>query len=146
MVNSEIQIILIGLNRTQIKRLPKNIIGIERTENAKQLAEYYSLADVFINPSKSESFGLVTAESMACGTPVVVYNTTASPELVTPETGIIVAKDDIKAMYDAAIKITKDGKIKYSSNCIARVSEHYNKDIQYGKYIELYKNLMNSGN
>ena len=144
MINSNIQIILIGLNKKQIEELPQNIYGIERTENKSQLAEFYNIADVFVNPSISESFGLVTVESMACGTPVVVYNATASPELVTNETGIIVEKSDTNALLIAAMNIIEDGKEKYSDSCIRWAKKNYDKNVQFSKYIELYKNLLST--
>jgi glycosyltransferase involved in cell wall biosynthesis len=104
------------------------------------------MANVFINPSIAESFGLVTVEAMACGTPVVVYNSTASPELVSHETGIIVKRNDIIGLYDAAVEITNMGKIKYSKDCIERASTHFNRDKQINLYIDLYKDLIKSSN
>ena len=75
-------IVLVGLSDKQLKTLPKNIIGIKRTNSTKELAEIYTAADVFFNPSKEETFGLVTIEAMACGTPAVVLDKSASPEIV----------------------------------------------------------------
>ncbi len=142
LVDSDTQIVLVGLSKKQIKALPKNILGISRTENLSELRQFYSQAEVFINPSISESFGLVTVEAMACGTPVVVYNCTASPELISDKTGIIVPVKEYHALFKAAEKICKIGKSHYSSDCINRVKENYNKDIQYNKYISLYKELL----
>ena len=138
------RIILVGLNKNQIKNLPDNIIGVPRTENVNQLAQYYSLADVFINPSKSESFGLVTAEALACGTPAIVYDSTASPELIIPGTGYIADKGDIATVNIFAEKIIADGKSSYSSKCCESAENFYNKDKQFFKYIELYKTLLNN--
>lgn len=75
-------IVLVGLSDKQLKTLPKNIIGIKRTNSTKELAEIYTAADVFFNPSKEETFGLVTVEAMACGTPAVVLDASAAPELI----------------------------------------------------------------
>lgn len=79
----EWQFVMIGVSSKEIAELPNNITGIERVWNQEKLNEFYSAADVFYNPSIEETFGLVTAEAMACGTPVVVMNSTASPEMVT---------------------------------------------------------------
>lgn len=89
------RIILIGLKKKQIKNLPPNIIGIEKTENVYQLTQLYSIASVVLNLSIEETFGLTTVEGMACGTPGIVYDKTASPELITPETGYIVKAHEI---------------------------------------------------
>ena len=79
---SDWRFIMVGLTKRQISELPKNIIGFERIWDQDKLVEYYSAADVFFNPSLEETFGLVTAEAMACGTPAVVMDSTACPELI----------------------------------------------------------------
>lgn len=144
MIDNQTIMIVIGLSDIQIQTLPSNIIGIKRTENIQQLAEYYSLADLFINPSKAESFGLVTVEAMACGTPVVVYNTTACPELVSQETGMVVELNNIEAMYKAAVQIINNGKQLYAEQCRNRVVKLFNKKTQLQKHIEIYKELMDN--
>ena len=68
------------MNKKQIKKLPSNIIGISRIENLEELANLYTCANVLFNPSKEESFSLVTVEAMACGTPVIGYNNSAIKE------------------------------------------------------------------
>ena len=72
--------VIVGLSKNQIRKLPDNITGFERIWNQQKLVEFYSAADVFFNPSVEETFGLVTAEAIACGTPAVVMNSTACPE------------------------------------------------------------------
>lgn len=73
---------------------PSNMICVGRIKSAEKLAQYYSLADVFLNPSVQETFGKTTAEALSCGTPVVVYNTTACPELVGKGCGEVVNLGD----------------------------------------------------
>ncbi len=72
--------VIVGLAKDQIPSLPENCIGLERTWNQEELIRLYTAADVFYNPSIEETFGLVTAEALACGTPAVVMNSTACPE------------------------------------------------------------------
>ena len=74
------QFVVIGLSQKQITTMPKNVTGMERTWNQEELIKLYSAADVFYNPSVEETFGLVTAEALACGTPAVVMDSTACPE------------------------------------------------------------------
>ena len=135
------QIILVGLSKKQIKTLPENIVGIERTENINELVELYSLADIVLNLSYEETFGLTTIEGFACGTPGIVYNCTASPELITPNTGIIVEKGNIKEVETAIIKIQKNGKTHYSAACRERAKYLYNKNDRFQDYIDLYENI-----
>lgn len=72
--------VIVGISGKE--KLPENVIGFERIWKQEELIKLYSAADVFFNPSVEETFGLVTVEAMACGTPVLVMNSTASPELV----------------------------------------------------------------
>ncbi|MEG2219295.1 MAG: glycosyltransferase, partial [Muribaculaceae bacterium] len=126
----------------QIKMLPKNIIGIQRTENVQELAEWYCVADIVLNLSYEETFGLTTVEGMSCGTPGIVYNATASPELVTPSTGIIVKSGDIDGVFAAVKIITSNGKAYYSKACRDRAIEYFNKNDRFQDYINLYKNKL----
>lgn len=138
----EYQIILIGVKRNQIKKLPKEIIGIERTNNINELVQYYSAADVVMNLSYAETFGLTTVEGFACGTPSIVYDTTASPELITENTGIVVPLGDISAVKDAVVEICRKGKNHYSQFCRERALTHFNKEDKFKEYIELYKKIL----
>ncbi|WP_165055126.1 MULTISPECIES: glycosyltransferase [unclassified Adlercreutzia] len=73
-------IVLVGLSKKQIKELPKQIVGIGRTGSPKELAEIYTAADLFVNPSIEETYSMTTAEAAACGTPVVVREGSACVE------------------------------------------------------------------
>lgn len=139
---NDYKIVMVGVSEKQAKELPENILAIKRTENVEQLADLYSVADVVLNLSDEESFGLTTAEGFACGTPSIVYNCTASPELITPGTGIVIEKGDIKALIEAITTITSKGKEYYAANCRNRAVECYDKNKNYQQYIELYKELL----
>lgn len=140
-INSNFKIVLVGLSSSQMKKLPSNIIGISKTDNILELVSIYSSADVFFNPSVEETFGLTTVEAMSCGTPAIVYNATASPELITPETGFIIEKGDINGVINA-IKFTKEtGKKNYSIACRNHVIRLYNKKDKLDEYFQLYKNV-----
>lgn len=135
------KVVLVGLSRDQIEKVShKGIIGISRTENVQQLVEIYSAADVFVNPSREETFGLVTAEALACGTPAVVYNATASPELVDEETGRVVEVGDIKGLFEAIKQIDKQ---KMSVACVKRAELLFDKSINQKRYLEIYEDLIN---
>ena len=97
----EYEIVLVGLTPSQIKQLPPNIIGIPRTENREELAELYSRANVFMNPSSEESFSLVTIEAMACGTPAIVLNRSAVCELVPDSAGIVLNNNSTEDYFNA---------------------------------------------
>ena len=132
-------IVMVGLTEKQIQELPKNIVGIKRTENIEELVKLYSVADVFFNPSMQETFSMVTLEAMACGTPCVVLNSTATPELISDETGEIIDDYDINKIYNKIEEII-DKDIK------AEVCEKHAKkyDIEnYIQYLNIYEKLLN---
>ena len=136
------QIILIGLTKKQIAQLPKNIIGIERTESIEELAEYYSLAKVFVNPTYQDNFPTTNIEALACGTPVVTYNTGGSPEAIDKETGIVVEKGNVDELRDAIERVTS-AKTEYydKEKCRKRAEKHFDKNERYQDYLQLFKTL-----
>ena len=136
------RILLIGLTRKQIEKLPSNIIGIERTENQIQLAEYYSIADVFVIPTYNDSFPTVNMEALACGTPVVTYKTGGSPEIISDETGLVVEKGDVAGLKMAVETIKNNDKQYYSAACRERALKCFNKDDRFREYVDLYDELM----
>ncbi|OUQ04802.1 glycosyl transferase [Thomasclavelia spiroformis] len=80
-IDADYQIVLIGLNKKQIKKLPNNIIGINRTENIQELVKWYSAANIFFNPTFEDNYPTVNLEAIACGTPVVTFDTGGSSEI-----------------------------------------------------------------
>lgn len=139
---NEYQIVMVGVTEKQAKELPSNILAIQRTESIEQLAEWYSLADIVLNLSDEESFGLTTAEGFACGTPSIVYNCTASPELITAETGLVLEKGDMDGLVTAIQNITTNGKQYYSEKCRTRATTLYDKNKNFLGYVQLYNQLI----
>jgi len=97
--------VVVGLSKKQIAAMPANITGMERTWNQEELIKLYTAADVFYNPSVEETFGLVTAEALACGTPAVVMDSTACPEPVC-DYGIVLRQFRTDAAIAAIKEIT----------------------------------------
>ena len=83
----EYKIVLVGTDDKTDKILPDNIISIHRTENQQELAQIYSAADVFVNPTKEDTYPTVNMESIACGTPVITFKAGGSPEIVDDSCG-----------------------------------------------------------
>jgi putative colanic acid biosynthesis glycosyltransferase len=142
-LDSGYQIILVGLSQNQIKQIPKNIIGITRTENLQEITELYSCAEIFLNPTYQDSFPTTNLEAMACGTPVITYNTGGSTESIIPETGIIVQKGDITGLINAIEIVRERGKSYYSLKCIERARLFYNRNDRYAEYLKLYDKIHN---
>ncbi|WP_113924640.1 glycosyltransferase [Cognataquiflexum aquatile] len=135
-------IILVGLNSNQMKSIPSTIIGIERTENVEELANLYSAADVFVNPTFEDSYPTTNLEAMACGTPVITYNTGGSVESIDENTGFIVEKHDVEGIKNAIQKISKKGKNHYLNFCRNKASLHFDKNQKFQEYFNLYKRLL----
>jgi len=133
-------ILLIGRMKKNIK-LPYNIIHIDETHDVNELVEYYSMADVFVNLSVQESFGKVTAEALACGTPVIVFNSTANPELVGYRCGYVVENNEITSILKYIKVVQRKGKAFYSDYCIKYAKDNFCKDNRIKDYINLYKKL-----
>ena len=136
------RVILVGLDDLQISSLNKNIIGIKRTESVEELADLYSAADVFVNPTLEESLGLTNIEALACGTPVVTFKSGGSPECINVDTGIVVDKGDLKGLVSAIVEIVTNSKQFYTKNCVQRAHSLFNKNDRYDEYIDLYKSLI----
>lgn len=134
-LNDEVRFVIVGLDEKQIEKLPSNIIGLKRTQNIEQLVELYSAADLFFNPSKEETFGMVTAEAMACGTPILAYNTTACAELLDDNSGQVV--NDF-----AEILAFKFENQVYDSNKIIQSSMRFDKDNIMQQTYDLYKDCI----
>ena len=144
MLSADCQIILVGLSDKQKKELPPNIYGISKTESMVELAQLYSAADVVLNLSREETFGLTTVEGFACGTPCVAYDKTATPELFVPDTGFVIPAGNIDALCRAVLEITEKGKNFYSDICRNHALAHFRMQDRFGEYIELYKQLINN--
>jgi glycosyltransferase involved in cell wall biosynthesis len=132
---------LVGLNTKQLKNIPKNIIGISKTEDTDQLASFYSMADLFVNPTYEDNFPSTNLEALACGTPVLTYRTGGSIEAVTIETGFVIEQGDVKAMLNIILKL-KNKSIKINrDDCRNLAVKQYNKENSFLKYFRLYEQI-----
>lgn len=124
--------------------LPQNIICLGVLSDLNQLIDMYFMSDVFFNPSIGETFGKVTLESIASGTPVVAYNATATPEIVAEGCGYLVNVGDIEDVINKFNTIKNNKKSSYSEICRNYALNNFSKDNIIQQYIELYENLRTS--
>ena len=136
------RVVLVG-HQAVNREYPPNVILIPFTESKDELAELYSAADVFFNPSRQETFGLVSGEALACGTPIVVYNTTACPEFVTGNTGVIMhsSEDMIPALQEIRKRNEHIGREQISLECQNYVAENFNLKTNIQKYLDLFDSI-----
>ncbi len=137
-LGDDFKVVMVGVNENLAKTLPNEILVFPRTQTVKELAEIYTAADVFLNPSRQETMGLTTVEAMACGTPVVTSNLTAVPEVVTEENGIVCENLEPENIKNAILKV-----LEGSYTSVRKTSKKFEKSKQYNKYFEIYYTLVN---
>lgn len=138
-LDNSFAIVLVGLKQNEIETLPKGIIGIERTESQKELAQFYSMADVFCNLTYLDTFPTVNLEALACGTPVITYKTGGSPEAIDEQTGIVVKQGDMKDLVDAVQRLRENP--LSGAACRKRAETQFDKDKCFEEYLSLYEEL-----
>ncbi|ETP67653.1 hypothetical protein G159_16265 [Planococcus glaciei CHR43] len=131
-------IVLVGVTESQKASLPNNIKGITKTDNLEELAEIYSAADVFINPTLEDSFPTTNLESIACGTPVITYPTGGSVESINSNCGAIVKNKNINDLY---VQIQKFKIKPLKQESIVAQSKKYDKKDCYENYLNYYIKL-----
>jgi len=134
-LDGRFKIVLVGTNDEDDKILPDNIISIHRTSNQKELAEIYSAADLFFNPTREENYPTVNMESIACGTPVMTFKTGGSPEIIDDKTGVVV-EDNIDAIEQKILSIYETRPFK-PEDLEAR-AKGFSADDKFAQYLRLF--------
>ncbi len=135
----EYQIVLIGLSKRKMKSLHPKIHGVMRTNSMEELAEYYSMADAYVNTTLEDTFPTTNLEALACGTPVITFATGGSVESVDESCGKVVKKGDIEEL-EKAIRSMHDEPEKREA-CLRKAS-HYDKNERFQDYLRLYVKLL----
>ncbi len=136
-IPEDIQIVLVGVNKKQKEWLTPNMIGIERTQNQKELAAVYACSDVFLNPTYADTFPSVNMEALACGTPVVTYDTCGSPESVIQGCGKVIEKGNYRELVYEAYNLA-------TAETINTVGERFDKNHFCLNYYNLYLECLDS--
>lgn len=108
------------------------------------IADYLSVADVFLLPSETESFGLAALEAMACEVPVIATCVGGLPEVVREgETGYLVPCGDVQAMAARAGKLFDDDQQRKTMGQRARAVaiEEFTTERIIPQYIQLYERV-----
>lgn len=136
-LSEKYQIVLVGTNEKIDKNLPQNIISIHRTQNQQELAEIYTSADLFVNPTREEALGLTNIEANACGTPVVTFRTGGSPECIDETSGSVVDCNDFDALVREIKRICEEN--SYSAEMCMKKAKDFDKNARFADYINLYE-------
>ncbi len=135
-------LMMVGLTPQQKRKLPKSIIGITKTNNIQELADLYSAADVFINPTLDDNLPTTNIESLACGTPVVTYRTGGSVEIIDEATGLVADQGDLDDLLAKVRIIRSQGKSSYTDACHSRAVALYERGAKFQEYIDLYQSML----
>ncbi len=143
---ADADMLLVGLSARQLHRLPRGVHGLRRTNNVAELADIYSAADAFFNPTMEEALSLVNLEAQSCGTPVVTYRTGGAPETVSDgRTGHVVSQRDLRAAAEAIAALCAAPAEPLAEACRTHVLHHFRKEDRYADYLRLYDTLREGG-
>lgn len=131
-------VLLLFGHPTPEQKSPDNVKFIGYVKNPSEMAELYSMADVFVNCSREDTLSSINIEAQACGTPVIAYDATGNKETIDPESGNAVVAGDYEALFEKAMEISS----KNSESCISYVHKEFDPTVNYSKYIDLYKRII----
>nr|WP_259116335.1 glycosyltransferase family 4 protein [Salinibacter ruber] len=123
--------------------LPHRHLGT--VESNLLLSVFYSLADVFVIPSRQEAFGQTALEAMACGTPVVGFEIGGIPDMVRPgETGWLAEPESVRSLSNAIETALADkaARRQRGERCREVVEAEYTLEVQAQAYKQLYQSLL----
>ena len=132
------QIVLVGTDESIDKMLPENIISIHRTQNQRELAEIYTAADVFVNPTREDNYPTVNMEAIACGTPVITFDTGGSTEILDESTGLVTKSNTTDGILEC-IRNLESSADKSKENCLVR-AKNFDKESRFEEYVSLFEN------
>lgn len=122
-----------------------NIIQLGWVDDENVLIEAYNASDIFVMPSVAEAFGMMAVESMACGTPVIVFDGTALPETINaPKSGIVVPSKDSTALSHAIDNLLNNKKQhdELVEEGLKTVRLKYDQDLYVQNHIKLYNQII----
>lgn len=134
------QLVLVGTNERIERSLPQSILSIRCSYDQRELAEIYTAADVFVNPTREDTYPTVNMEALACGTPVVTFCAGGSPEIVDDSCGAVVEIDNLEKLQQAISRICKE-KTLLTENCLKK-AEKFDKNKRFQEYLDLYERII----
>lgn len=140
--NPDINFVMIGVGEAP-KLIPPNIMLLQKIGDQNLLATYYSMADLLLLTSAKETFSMVCAESLACGTPVIGFDSGAPKEVAPLRFGEFVPHQDIDAL-DTLLKRVRCGQIKMCSSqeCREFAVQNYAKEVMANKFKAIYRKML----
>lgn len=139
MANMDISFVMVGVDKPNEVLLLPNLIVLPKITDQNELAQYYSLGDLFLLTSEKETFSLTCVESLACGTPVVGFEAGAPSEIVPNGYGYFVPYGDTEQLCAAIeINLNNPSLLFSSEQCKKYANLHYGKDIMVENFQNIY--------
>ena len=133
---SDYQVVLAGHLPEKIE----NTISFPPTTDVNTLTTLYQNASVFVNPTMADNFPTTHLEALACGTPVVTYQTGGSMEALDEHSGIAVPRGDYQALL-AAVQYVCENIEQYNSSACKERARLFSTT-RYDEYVTLYKQVI----
>lgn len=137
--SEDVTIVVAGRYDENLK-YPSNMVMLGRVESQDRLAEYYSLADVTLLTSLRETFSMVTAESLCCGTPVVGFEAGGPETIALPEFSEFVPQGDVSALAKAVYEMLQ--KDFAGIDIAEKAQELYSGKRMVNEYIRIYRSML----
>lgn len=143
-VENSIEFVIVGLSKIQLKSLPPNIRGIQKINNINQLVDFYSSALCLVNLTYSDNFPTVNIEALACGTPVITYDTGGSSEAIDSQTGFVVEKGNFQGIVEKIEELKRLNYEEVTKACRLRAVKLYDKKTRYLDYLNVFDEMVKS--
>ena len=138
-LDEDYKVVIVGLDENEVDCIPDNIVSINKTSDDKKLAEIYSAADVFVNPTLEDNYPTTNMEAIACGTPIVTFETGGSVETVTEYSGMVVPQKDVEKLKNA-VEYVAENEEKYFQRCV-EMGKTFDKKLRFKEYIDLFRKI-----
>lgn len=136
-LGEQYQVVLVGTCDAVGVQFPDNILLVGQISNQVELAEIYSSADVFVNPTREDNYPTVNMEALACGTPVITFPTGGSPEMLDQSSGVVLSGEDISPLEECIREICENRRIS-RSDCL-RQANKFDMRKRWAEYVDLYE-------
>lgn len=137
-LDERFKIVLVGIDADVKLDIPESIICISRTNNQNELAAIYSASDLFFNPTREDTYPTVNMEALACGTPVLTFDTGGSTEMIDEKCGYVVS-DNIDAVVEAIENISEHN-LFTRDECIKK-AKSFSQNDRFEDYIDIYTKM-----
>jgi glycosyltransferase involved in cell wall biosynthesis len=135
-----IKFIVAGPSYGKVPSIPSNIIRLGAVTDPHKLAQLYSIAQITVLTSKKETFSMVCAESLSCGTPIVGFLAGAPEQISLSEYSTFVEYGQIDRLQSAVEKFLSQS---FDKNAISqKAREKYSREVMAKSYINLYQNML----